>query len=84
MTEFKATEGVTYGGSIQDKQDAMALDFLKAGKTMDFVIANVCGKDLKAISRALKLGKSTYAITGAEYQQYLNKFKIDDQGKKKK
>lgn len=84
MTLFNETAHVGYGGSLTEKRDGLTMDFLKAGKTIDFVLANVCGSDNKAIAHAIALAQQHNFISPAERVQLLARFKIDETGRKTK
>lgn len=84
MTLFANTEHTNYGATLSEKRDALTRDFLRDGKTIDFVLTNVCGNDLKAVARALSVACASRFISAQMRDDYLKKFKINADGRKVK
>ncbi len=72
------------GGGLNEKRDALTLDFLRAGKPIDFVLTQVCGNDPKAIAHALSVACTARFITPEVRDDLLKKFKVNKDGKRVK
>jgi len=78
------SQGVPYGSSAIEKQAGLSRDFLKQGKSIDWVISMVAGKDQKAQAKVLSIARELALITPIEFSEKLNKLRIDEAGNKRK
>jgi hypothetical protein len=81
MSPFAETDRGGFGVSLNEKRDALCLDYLRAGKTLDWILENVCGSDRKAIARAVCLAADSRFIDDRAKRQILHHHRIDDKGR---
>ncbi len=84
MTLFSQTSHASYNATPSEKREALTLDFLQAGKTIDWVLTQVCGSDNKAIAHIIVFAQQKQFITAEQRKGLLSKFKIDETGRKVK
>lgn len=80
MTLFDSARTIAYGAKDQDKRCALAADYMRSGKTLDWVLANVCNGN-QSIARTLTSLVGARLISNDQKSAELKDRRIDANGR---
>lgn len=83
-SNFNNAMSVPYGAKGLDKVSALTIDYLRSGKTLDWVVKFVGGSDNKQILKVLKAAQAGRFLTRDGLLTELKRYKIDENGRRVK